>query len=276
MFYYVSKIAWFFATPSNLLVSLILLGLLLAFFRRLRRVGIGIALVFTLATLGLGLSPVSSYIMMPLENRFPLFEDDGKPVEGIILLGGAVEATESVARDQIVANDSAERVLDTIRLAHRYPSARILISGGGGTVFGTGTAEAPVIAKFLTSVGISKERLLIEDRSRTTDENAVFSMEMVKPREGERWLLVTSAWHMPRAVGVFEKAGFPVVPYPVDYRTAGGLGKQRPFAFISEGLRRLDVGTKEWAGLVAYYMAGRTKTLFPGPQASGADGSARR
>lgn len=276
MFYYVSKIAWFFATPSNLLVSLILLGLLLALFRRLRRVGIGIALVFTLATLGLGLSPVSSYILLPLENRFPPFTDDGKPVDGIILLGGAVEATESVARDQIVANDSAERVLDTIRLAHRYPSARILISGGGGTVFGTGTAEAPVIAKFLTSVGISEERLLVEDRSRTTDENAVFSMEMAKPREGERWILVTSAWHMPRAVGVFEKAGFAVIPYPVDYRTAGGLGKQRLFAFISEGLRRLDVGTKEWAGLAAYYAAGRTKTLFPGPQVSGVDGSASR
>lgn len=276
MFYYVSKIAWFFATPSNLLVSLILLGLLLALFPRLRRAGIGIALVFTLATLGLGLLPISSYIMIPLEERFPSFKDDGKPVEGIILLGGAVEATESVVRNQVVANDSAERVLDTIQLAHRYPTARILISGGGGTVFGTGTAEAPVIAKFLKSVGISEERLLVEDRSRTTDENAVFSMEMAKPKEGERWLLVTSAWHMPRAVGVFEKAGFVVVPYPVDYRTAGDFRQQRPFAFISEGLRRLDVGTKEWAGLTAYYLAGRTMTLFPGPQASGSGGSVSR
>ena len=276
MFYYLSKIAWFFATPSNLLVSLILLGLILAFSRRLRRLGLGIALFFTLATLGLGLLPIASYVMIPLEERFPQFQDDGKPIDGIILLGGAVEATESVARGRIVANDSAERVLDTIQLAHRYPTARILISGGGGTVFGTGTAEAPVIAKFLKSVGISEERLLVEDRSRTTDENAAFSLEVAKPKEGERWLLVTSAWHMPRAVGVFEKAGFDVVPYPVDFRTGGGFRKQRPFAFISEGLRRLDVGTKEWVGLGGYYLAGRTNRLFPGPQASGAEGSASR
>ena len=101
-----------------------------------------------------------------------------------------------------------ERVLDTIALAHRYPKARILISGGGGTVFGDGAAEAPIIADYFKSIGIDPARILVEDRSRTTSENAVYSRALAKPREGERWLLVTSAWHMPRAVGVFEKAGF--------------------------------------------------------------------
>jgi uncharacterized SAM-binding protein YcdF (DUF218 family) len=266
VFYYVSKIAWFFATPSNLLVSLILLGLILALFRRLRAFGIGMSLVFTLATIALGLLPIASYILLPLEERFPAFRDDGGPVDGIILLGGSVEAADSASRGSLVANESAERVLDTIQLAHRYPNARILISGGGGTVFGDGAAEAPVIAAYFKSIGIDPARLLVEDRSRTTSENAVFSRELAKPREGEHWLLVTSAWHMPRAVGVFEKAGFPVVPYPVDFRTAGGTGTHRPFAFISDGLRRLDIATKEWAGLIGYYATGRTLRLFPGPQ----------
>jgi len=275
VFYYVSKVAWFFATPSNLLISLVLLGLVLALFKRLRTFGIGVSLVFTLATLALGLLPIASYVLLPLEERFPTFRDDGKPVEGIILLGGSVEASDSVSRGSIVANESAERVLDTIGLAHRYPAARILISGGGGTVFGDGTAEAPVIADYFKSIGIDPARLLIENRSRTTSENATYSRELAKPREGERWLLVTSAWHMPRAVGVFEKAGFPVTPYPVDFRTAGGSRTHRPFAFVSEGLRRLDIATKEWAGLIGYYATGRTQRLFPGPQAS-ADGSANR
>ncbi len=275
MFYYVSKIAWFFATPSNLLISLILVGLVLALFRRSRNVGLGVAFVATLATLALGLLPIASYILVPLEERFAPFRDDGKPVDGIILLGGSVEAADSLAWGRIVTNESAERVLETIQLAHRYPNARLLVSGGGGTVFGDGTAEAPVIANFLESIGIDPARITIEDRSRTTYENAVFSRERVEPRQGERWLLVTSAWHMPRAVGVFEKAGFRVTPYPVDFRTGGPGNNLRPFGFISEGLRRLDIGTKEWAGLIAYYAIGRTAELLPAPHVS-ADGNAIR
>jgi uncharacterized SAM-binding protein YcdF (DUF218 family) len=205
VFYYVSKIAWFFATPSNLLISLVLLGLVLALFRRLRGFGIGVSLVFTLATIALGLLPIASYILLPLEERFPTFRDDGRPVDGIVLLGGSVEASDSVSRGMIIANESAERVLETIQLAHRYPNARILISGGGGTVFGDGAAEAPVIANYFKSIGIEPARILVEDRSRTTAENATFSRELAKPQDGERWLLVTSAWHMPRAVGVFRR-----------------------------------------------------------------------
>ncbi|WP_311925206.1 YdcF family protein [Microvirga sp. 3-52] len=276
MFYYLSKVAWFFATPSNLLMSLILLGLILALFKRLRSFGIGVSLVFTLATIALGLLPIASYILLPLEERFPPFRDDGKPADGIILLGGSVEAADSASRGMIVSNESAERVLDTIELAHRYPKARILISGGGGTVFGDGAAEAPIIAAYFKSVGIDQTRILVEDRSRTTSENAVFSRELAQPQEGERWLLVTSAWHMPRAVGVFENADFPVTPYPVDFRTGGGGNNHRPFAFISDGLRRLDLGAKEWAGLIGYYATGRTSRLFPGPQSSASGGSANR
>jgi uncharacterized SAM-binding protein YcdF (DUF218 family) len=267
VFYYVSKIAWFFASPSNLLISLILLGLLLSLFKRLRRAGIGLALVFTVFTIAFGLLPLANYIMVPLEGRFPPFRDDGKPIDGVILLGGSVDAEDSVSRGAFIVNESAERVLDTIQLAHRYPNARILISGGGGTVFGNGAAEAPVTASFMKSVGVDPARITVEDRSRTTFENAVFSAEIAKPKEGERWLLVTSAWHMPRAVGVFEKAGFPVVPYPVDFRAGESFRMQRGFAFISDGLRRLDVGTKEWAGLIAYYVAGRSTALLPAPHA---------
>ena len=268
MFYSVSKIAWFFATPSNLLISLVLLGLLLALVRRFRTFGLRLGLIATLATIGLGLLPVATYILAPLEERFPPFRDDGGRIDGIILLGGAVEASDSAARGTVVANEAAERVLDTIQLAHRYPQARILISGGGGTVFGDGTAEAPIIADFLKSLGVDPGRIVVEERSRTTYENAAFSRDVVSPKEGERWLLVTSAWHMPRAVGVFRKAGFSVTPYPVDFRTGGPENNHRPFAYISDGLRRLDVGVKEWAGLVVYHATGRTEDLFPEPQVS--------
>jgi len=265
MFYIASKVGWFLATPSNLLAILVVIGAALAATNRWRRVGFGLALAAGLATLGLGLLPAANLLLVPLEQRFPAFGDDSRPVAGIILLGGAVEAADSAAIGQLVVNEAAERVLETLRLAARHPDARIVISGGGGTVFGDGTAEAPIIAGFLSEVGVDPRRILIEEKSRTTFENARFSRELVSPRPGERWLLVTSAWHMPRAVGVFRKVGFEVVPCPVDYRTGGAADAARPFASVSDGLRRLDVAAKEWAGLIGYYLSDRMPVLFPAP-----------
>nr|WP_279306686.1 YdcF family protein [Microvirga solisilvae] len=223
------------------------------------------AVTFTLATLALGILPLANYVLLPLEQRFPAFVDDGKPVDGIILLGGSVEAADSSERGVLVSNEASERVFYALELAHRYPNARILITGGGGTVFSDGSAEAPIIADYLKRVGVDPARIVIEDRSRTTSENGQFSRELVKPQEGERWLLITSAWHMPRAMAVFKKAGFPVTAHPVDFRTNVGFANQRPRAFVSEGLRRLDVSMKEWVGVVGYYLTGRTDELLPSP-----------
>nr|WP_279306687.1 YdcF family protein [Microvirga solisilvae] len=216
-------------------------------------------------TLVLGISPIADYTLLPLEERFPAFTHDGKPVEGIILLGGSVQAGESFSRGRIVGNEALERVLETAQLAHQYPNARILISGGGGSVLGKGAAEAPIIADFLNSVGVDPSRIVMEVHSRTTSENAEFSRDLVKPHKGERWLLITSAWHMPRATAVFEKAGFPVTAYPVDFRTGKGFKNLHPHSSVSEGLRRLDVSMKEWMGLVGYYVTGRTDELLPSP-----------
>ena len=267
MFYYASKVAWFFATPSNLLVVLVLAGLALSLVGRLRRTGPATAGAFAALLLIGGLTPLSNLVMLPLEERFPIRQDSG-PVDGIILLGGAVEADDSASSGQLVSNDSAERLLATIALAQRHPEARIVISGGGGTVFGSGIAEAPIIARYFEEIGIDKRRLVVEDRSRTTAENAEFTRALVRPKPGETWLLVTSAWHMPRAVGTFRKVDFPVTAYPVDGRTGGRANAWHFFASVSDGLRRLDVGVKEWVGLIGYRLAGRTTELFPAPDAA--------
>lgn len=268
MFYYVSKIAWFFATPSNLLPSLALLGLTLMT-TRYRRTGWALAVVAVLGLFGAGLSPLANWVINPLEERFPTFQDDGTRVDGVVVLGGAVEAEESLARGELAVNEAGERVLAMAELARRYPAAKILFSGGGSTLVVEETPEAAAVARFIDTLGIAKDRVTFEDRSRTTYENAVFSRELVAPSPGERWLLVTSAWHMPRAIGCFRQAGFPVTAYPVDFRTRD-RGDSRPFSFISLGLRRLDLATKEWAGLVGYRLAGYTDALLPAPDAAGA------
>jgi uncharacterized SAM-binding protein YcdF (DUF218 family) len=103
-------------------------------------------------------------------------------------------------------------------------------------------------------------------------ENAAFSKELAAPKPGERWLLVTSAYHLPRAVGVFRKAGFAVEGYPVDWRTRGPVDALQPFSTLGDGLRRTDTAVREWVGLAIYWLAGHSAELFPGPVAqSGCD-----
>jgi uncharacterized SAM-binding protein YcdF (DUF218 family) len=265
VFYYLSKIGWFFATPSNLATSLILAGLALSLRQGRKRLGLALATTATIVLFIAGLSPIASLLLLPLEERFPAFRDDGRPVHGVVLLGGAADADDSAALGQISVNESADRLLATAALAARHPEARIVVSGGGGAVWGAGIPEAPVTARYFEEVGIDPARITLEDRSRTTAENGAYTRALIEPRPDERWLLVTSAWHMPRAVGVFRQAGFPVTAYPVDFRTGGRTNVLRPFATLSEGLRRLDVAAKEWAGLVGYRLTGRTGELFPEP-----------
>lgn len=264
MFYYLSKIVWFFTTPSNLLPSLVLLGLALSL-TRLRRCGVSLALVSTLLIFFCGLSPVSNWTMLPLEQRFPSPQLDNDRIDGIVVLGGSVMADETMMREQLTVNEAGERAIALGDLARRFPSARIVFSGGGGTLIREGYAEADAVKAYAATLGIDPARIELESQSRTTWENAILTTRMVTPKPDERWLLVTSAWHMPRAVGCFRNAGFPITPYPVDFRTRGPQDVARTFAFTSEGMRRLDTGTKEWFGLIAYRLAGYTSELLPRP-----------
>ena len=137
-----------------------------------------------------------------------------------------------------------------------------MFTGCSANLISTDAREADVAADILLSLGVAKERLTLERESRNTYENAVFSKAMVAPKPGERWLLVTSAFHMPRSVGLFRKAGFPVEPYPVDWR----VGRVLDVDGVSLlGLRRADIAVREWVGLVAYRLRGRIDDLFPAP-----------
>ena len=266
MFYVLSKVFWFFATPSNCLATLALAGACLALTKRLRRLGAWLGLAGVIGLLFAGLSPLANWVVLPLEERFPVFRDDGRPVDGVVVLGGAVQAVESFGRGQLMVNESAERVLALADLARRYPDAKIVFSGGGGTLLTDETPEADALERFLDTLGVAPGRVQFENQSRTTHENALYARRLADPKPGERWLLVTSAWHMPRAVGCFRQAGFPVTAYPVDFRTRDRSVVWRTFTFVSEGLRRLDLAAKEWAGLIGYRAAGYTDALFPGPR----------
>ncbi len=265
MFFILSKIAWFLLAPSNLLALLIAIGLALAALTRLRRTGFALAGIACAGLFLFGMTPLASLAMRTLEARFPIPEPITGEVHGIIVLGGSQDADASVTLGQPVLNEAAERLVVGLELARRFPQARLLISGGSGALAGAQTSEARAGAMLLASLGLEPDRILVEERSRNTHENAVYSLAVAEPAEGETWLLVTSAFHMPRSVGVFREAGFPVVPYPVDFRTMGGDESLPGFATISDGLRRFDVASREYVGLLAYRLTGRTDALFPAP-----------
>lgn len=260
------KVFWFFATPSNLLLALAVLAVLLALFTGRRRWA-GLALVL-LVMLGVaGLSPLPNWVIQRLETRFPVWEQGSGPAPaGILVLGGGADAEASFTRArQIELNQAGDRILEMIALARRFPDAQIIFSGGAGELLGSGVPEADEIARKIEFYGLDPRRIRFENRSRNTWENALFTREMVQPKPDERWLLVTSAFHMPRSMGVFRKAGFVVEAHPVDFRASGPLDAWQPFSSLSRGLARLDIAAKEWFGLLAYRSAGRSAELFPAP-----------
>jgi uncharacterized SAM-binding protein YcdF (DUF218 family) len=264
MFFTLSKVLGFFASPSNLVIALGLLGILLMATRR-ARVGRFLAAASLMALAVLGLSPLGNALIIPLEQRFPPWDDSRGPPDGIVVLGGGITPDVSAARNEVALNEAAERVTATVALARRYPEARIVYSGGSGALIFREGSEAAFAVRLFESLGIQPARIIAEEQSRDTVENAVFSLLLAMPKPGERWLLVTSAYHMPRAMGVFRRAGFPVEAYPVDWRTRGPQDALRPFRTLGGGLERADTAVREWVGLLVYWLTGRSAALFPGP-----------
>ncbi len=264
MFFYVAKIVWFLAQPSSAIAIALTLGAILAntaWHRLGRRLLIG----GLAALLVCGLSPLSDALIVPLENRFPRPDlASGGPVTGIIILGGAEDARANPPRELAGLNEAAERLTEAVALARRFPDARLVFTGGSAALLTTEAPESATMARLLEALGVAKERTTLESRSRDTYENAVFTRRLVNPGPGERWLLITSGWHMPRAMGCFRQAGFPVEPWPVDYRTTGRVEIWFKTA-IPEGLRQMDFVMREYAGLIMYYLTGRTDALLPGP-----------
>jgi len=265
MFFSLSKILGFFVIPSNAVAMLCALGVLMLA-TRCRKAASRILTLGVLLLLVIGFSPLGNLLLLPLSERFPAWSAGGRPPDGIIVLGGAIDPEISQARGSLEVDSSAERIITMLQLARRYPAALIVFSGGSANLIETPVPEAPIAGDLLEDFGTPSSRIVLESESRTTAENAAFTRKLVSPKPGERWLLVTSAFHMPRSIGAFRKAGFDVEAYPVDWRTRGWRDGLIPFATLSSGLARTDVAVHEWIGLIAYWATGRSSELFPGPR----------
>jgi uncharacterized SAM-binding protein YcdF (DUF218 family) len=264
MFFYLSKFLWFFVQPLNLSIFLVAVGSGAALLKRRRTAILATASAFLILALSAWTS-LGALLLAPLEDRFHRPADPPERVDGIVILGGGLEGAINLARGGYEMNRGGDRFVEVAVLARRYPQARILVTGGMGAVILEGEGDADTAPRLLTALGVDPGRLVLENKSRNTYENAVFSEQIVDPKPGQTWLLVTSGYHMPRSVGIFRKVGFPVIPWPVDYRTTGKEG----IGFFEDNepdaLQNTTVALREWIGLAAYWLSGRTDSLFPGP-----------
>jgi uncharacterized SAM-binding protein YcdF (DUF218 family) len=258
MMFYLSKIAWGIFQPSSAVLIFFAAG---GFFTAAGRTRAAIRLFVSGAILYVlfGFAPLSNWLLAPLEKQASaVAAKDLDGAAGIIVLGGAIEG-RSVLGDQAPhLNEAGERMIDAVRLAVRYPSLPVVFTGGPDPFFGRDghESEAELARQFFERFNITPPRLMLEGRSRNTRENAVETAKLLRPRAGQKWILVTSAFHMPRAKALFEAQGFEILAWPVDFKTSGFRGSWRLFPRASDGLKRMDFVAKEWVGLGAAWMLG--------------------
>lgn len=246
-----------FATQPLAWVALLVLASVLCVAKR-SAWGIRLGWLAFSLLLALGWEPLPDGVLRLLEAQYPALHTDA-PLQryaGVVVLGGALEPGYVwVTPGQSALNDAAERMTEVLPLLHKQPTLRVLFTGGEGELFGSGGSEADRARNFFTSQGISPSQVIYESASRTTYENALLSSKVPGVDFAQPWLLMTSAWHMPRAMAAFQKTGWQVTAYPVDFRT----GASTPWLQYS-----MDVGVKKWkialhelVGLLAYRLTGR-------------------
>lgn len=257
---FVSRAVWTLLQPGHLLLLLFVAGWVLALFEGTRRAGLWLGGLATVGLVVVALLPVGALLLRPLENRFP-GPAAVERVDGIVILGGGQNAGVTADRGRVALNDNGERLIEGAALIRAHPEARAIFTGGNGI---PGTTEADVARQVFAALGLEANRIVFEAEATNTWDNAVLTRVIADPQPGETWLLVTSGWHMPRAMASFRAAGWNIVPFPVDYRLPARGG-----AVLTPGLERnlrdLTIALHEYIGLLAYRLMGRTTELFPAP-----------
>ena len=207
--------------------------------------------------LGLTIYPLGNPLVQALESQYPA-TPALLQVDGIIVLGGAEDLGPYARWGGLEVNEAGERLVAGIELARRYPLAKLIYTGGTAGLFANPDSGAPsrMVDAFWLEMGIPERQIILESRSRTTSENAVFTKTLMQPKPGQHYVLVTSAWHMPRAMEAFARAGWQdVTAWPVDFRSTRGT--LRPDWRLDEHLVEADLALKEYLGRIAYYLAGK-------------------
>lgn len=262
VFFLASKIIWAIISPDSLIVILGVaawLSLLFGWQKLSRRLLSFCAFLLII----IGFLPVGEWLISPLENRFNTNAALPREVDGIIVLSGAISPYHSEVWNQVEFGAAAERLTNFVYLANLYPNAQLVFTGGSGSVSEQEFKAADYAVYLFAQLGLSDRAIVFERESRNTYENALNSKELVSPAPEEGWILITSAFHMPRSIGIFCQLDWPVIPYPVDHYSRKGNLYRVEFDFAGN-LGTLGTAIREWVGLAAYRFTGRTAQFLPG------------
>lgn len=261
VFFIASKIVWALISPDSLIVILGVSAWVAALLKW-QRISRSLLASCALLLLLIGFFPVGEWLIAPLENRFTSNAALPSEVEGIVVLGGAISPRLSNIWQQPELGGGADRLTNFLYLARLYPNAQLVFTGGSGSVTEQEFKEAEMARILFDQLGMAERAIIYESESRNTSENASNSKELVTPSDDEDWLLITSAFHMPRSVGVFCQEGWKVHAYPVDHYSHTGDLARFGLSF-GDNLNTLRIATREWIGLLAYRLSGRTDRLLP-------------
>jgi len=257
LFFYLSKVFWIVVQPDHFLLLMLLFGLFL--WRSL--FGVVLVWISVLTLLLISVFPVGNYLLRPLETRFHVASLPDN-IAGVIVLGGGEDAELSSIHNAPQFNQGAERLMVVPQLMLRYPQAKVIFTGGSGALLRPSYRGGDVAKQWLSQQGLGS-RMIIERDSRNTFQNAIYTRELIGELSDQKgkWLLVTSAFHMPRSIGVFRQHGMEMIPYPVDYR----VGEDRFRPNFTRNMADLKTGVREWIGLLAYHLTEKTAELIPAP-----------
>jgi uncharacterized SAM-binding protein YcdF (DUF218 family) len=261
VFFLISKLAWGLLSPLSFIFALFTVGTLALYVGKQGIAKIILSFGALISTL-LWAYPIGDVLMYPLESRFTAPMTMPVDVDGIIQLGGGEELVPSISWNTTELGEAGDRYLATASLAKRYPDRPILFTGGSGFVnLQNNLKEAEIAQAILSELGVDTDRIILESESRNTFENFVYVKSKLPKRDG-RYLLVTSAFHQPRAVGIARKLNINVIPYPVDYRSHHAALRDIDFRAYQH-FKTMEYAWKEWIGLTVYYFTGKTSAWFP-------------
>ena len=262
MFFILSKTLGLLLKPL-IIPYLCLICAVLAFWRRRRFLGRFFVTTAILLPLFYGVIPLSSQPLRFLENHTKPADLTDRQIDGIIVLGGFTgDGFVAESRNQPNLGSAAERFTAALQWHQKFPDKPLVFSGFSGRLLPQGSNEAEIVRQLLNDLAVDHNQMIFENKSRNTYENAVNSLDVAVPQPGSRWVLVTSAAHMPRAIGSFRAVGWSgILGYPVDYQTPE-TGYSRHWN-IGHGTGLIGKALHEYAGLLVYWLSGRSTDFLP-------------
>ena len=260
MSFFFSKIIWLILNPFNIFVFFNLLTIILFFFN-LKKITITIFFINSFFLLIVSFFPIGNYLIYQIEKEYHSNIQIPEKLDGILILGGATNALMFKEYNQINVNDSAERLIESVKIIKKFKNSKVIFSGGSGILNRSDLGHSQVAKSFYSLMGLNTDKIIFENKSKNTFENILFSKNIAKPKNNDRWLLITSAAHMKRAILVGLKQDWYLIPYAVDFQNTKKF-QFTPNLNLLSNLYSFQKASHEWTGLLAYYLMNRTKKVF--------------